>query len=625
MSAKQVRAGRAFVELFATDNMLTRTLDRAAAKVKAFAGTIGGIGLKAGAAGGAILAPLGKALFDAMGQAGEIKRIALQYGQTTQAVSELAGAFAVAGSDTAEFSSTLDGLAGKVRAAADAGGLLDEQLVSLGRARDFEKLSLPKQFDAIAAALGRIPDAAHRAAKAQEWFGAAGAKLLPFLKDGTAGLAKLKAEADRSGSIFSTEEINRSYDATRALNMVWLELKNTIVAVGAALLPTSDQTKDVTVRIREAFAAGRRWVAENKNLIIAAAAGGAALVGLGVTLGVIKVALVAAATGVGAIGAAFSLILSPIGLFTAAVGGFVALFATQTKAGREMCARIGAGFMEFAGTAKSAWGGIVAALKSGDLEGAFEIAGAALELEWEKVMAYWTEQWAKFRDGFLADLGKLAERAQGTLVWQTGVEAKGMIEGGMDMLVDSLSGWAKEAAPVLDMMGESVREIEATAATHRAAPSPALAAPAPEKGPDPDVAARLKRVAEAQERLNALVARAKGPAPGAADAGGGGGDFDGESGGAGRGAFGAIGKLGVGLQGLKEKIAAGALTAQQLGNRQKGIFSGPVAQTLAVGDSMAKRQYDAQKEIAAAAKMMVKEQAGIREDNKKVLGLLKWH
>ncbi|WP_439631460.1 hypothetical protein [Gemmata sp.] len=543
MSAKQVRAGRAFVELFATDNMLTRTLDRAAAKVKAFAGTVGGIGLKAGAAGGAILAPLGKALFDAVNKGGEIKRIATQYGQTTDAVSALAGAFGMAGSDMAEFSGTIDGLAGKVRAAADAGGLLDEQLVSLGTAREFEKLSLPQQFDKLADAFGRIPDAAHRAAKAQEWFGAAGAKLLPFLKDGAAGLARMKAEGRKSGGAMDAESIERSETASKALITVWEELKNTIVAVGSALLPTSDQTKDITERIREAFAAAREWVAENKNLIIAVAAGGAALAGLGVSLVVAKAIIAAIAIGIGAVGAAFALLLSPVGLAAAAIAGIVTWFLTCTDTGKALAKEVGEAFSGMGTIFKDTWGGIVDAVKAGDLQGAFAILSAGVKALWRELLLTLKKGWNSFVGGLTEVI-----RNNPMLLPVIGAAIGTAVGGPLGTVAGLAAGTGLNFVDFEKHLAIDLKEAEDEA---RAA-----------KKELADVIAGRKQAREQKDAQgNPLFGFALTTAMWA------------------------------------KKYFGGADPAEEartLGNRQRGIFSGPVQQQLGYGDQMAKRQYDVQ-------------------------------
>jgi len=57
-SAKGIRAGRAFVELFADDSKLVRGLRRAEKRIKAFGQSVRNLGLKIAGLGTAVLAPL---------------------------------------------------------------------------------------------------------------------------------------------------------------------------------------------------------------------------------------------------------------------------------------------------------------------------------------------------------------------------------------------------------------------------------------------------------------------------------------------------------------------------------------------------------------------------------------
>ncbi len=57
-SSRGIRAGRAFVELFADDSKLVRGLRRAEKKIKAFGSSIRNMGLKMAGLGAAMLAPL---------------------------------------------------------------------------------------------------------------------------------------------------------------------------------------------------------------------------------------------------------------------------------------------------------------------------------------------------------------------------------------------------------------------------------------------------------------------------------------------------------------------------------------------------------------------------------------
>ena len=61
-NAGSIRAGRAFVELFADDRKLVRGLRRASAKLKAFGAGVSNLGLKMAGLGAAAVAPILAAL-----------------------------------------------------------------------------------------------------------------------------------------------------------------------------------------------------------------------------------------------------------------------------------------------------------------------------------------------------------------------------------------------------------------------------------------------------------------------------------------------------------------------------------------------------------------------------------
>jgi hypothetical protein len=94
--AGAVRAGRAFVELFATDGLLRRNLDAAAGRVAAWGAKVQSVAVRAGASGGVLAAPLGKALVDAASRGRDTFYLAQQLGMATESVSSLAYAFETA-------------------------------------------------------------------------------------------------------------------------------------------------------------------------------------------------------------------------------------------------------------------------------------------------------------------------------------------------------------------------------------------------------------------------------------------------------------------------------------------------------------------------------------------------
>ena len=98
-STKGIRAGRAFVELFADDSKLVRGLRRAEKKLKAFGQSVRNLGLKMATLGAGILAPLVGAAkaFSSMGD--EVAKMSKRTGE----VITLDDLIAEAGRDTSRF------------------------------------------------------------------------------------------------------------------------------------------------------------------------------------------------------------------------------------------------------------------------------------------------------------------------------------------------------------------------------------------------------------------------------------------------------------------------------------------------------------------------------------------
>ena len=88
-STRGIRAGRAFVELFADDSKLVRGLRAAEGKLKAFGASIRNLGLKMVGLGAAVLTPmLGAAkAFSTMGD--QVAKMAKRTGFGVEALSEL--------------------------------------------------------------------------------------------------------------------------------------------------------------------------------------------------------------------------------------------------------------------------------------------------------------------------------------------------------------------------------------------------------------------------------------------------------------------------------------------------------------------------------------------------------
>lgn len=572
-SSKLVRAGRAFVELFVNDNAMYRALDKASARFKAFGNAAVSVGSKAAATGGGVLAPIGRAFTDALTKGADIKAIATRFQQGTGAVSELAGAFEFAGVGVKEFGDVVGGVESKIIAAADANEELIDGLRGFGlRGRELIGLPLDKQLERIFAAMSKINASDFDLAnQADQIFGAGvGARLVPYLKDGVDGLKRLKAEAQKSGAVMPTEDVERAATAMKAWDAIMVEVANTIISVGSALLPATDQTKSMSEQIRDVFSRGRQWVAANKEVIATVTqvtagvvAGGVAVAGLGTGIKLLSPVLSLTVLGLKGVAAGLTLVFTPIGSLVAAVTGLGAAWLTCTDEGRKTASDLGKAFTSIGETFKASWGGIVAAAKKGDLATAFKIAGTGIKAIWFEMLVALGKAFAAFIEDNRNKLVALAALSGawkgaklGSRLGWWGAAAGGIVGAGgsalaTDALLEELKGIGHN--PKMEAaVAQAKRDVQNLVAKAKGA-----------DGPDLDESVRMG-LEEERKRFEGYDQWKRGPKGGAEKA------------------------------------------RQEVFDRQRGIFSGPVAQQLGVGDKIASRQLNVQQNIDKGVQAVAK-------------------
>jgi hypothetical protein len=141
-------------------------------------------------------------------------------------------------------------------------------LLSL-RAEQFKNLALEQQLGLVADAFQQIVDPADRVRIATELFGRSGQDLIPLLEQGSAGIAKLTAEADRLGVTMNKAAVEGIEVADAALK----RLKATVEGFGTkflaglsiAFLGTGDAVEEINVKVGE--------LARQRDLLLARGAG----------------------------------------------------------------------------------------------------------------------------------------------------------------------------------------------------------------------------------------------------------------------------------------------------------------------------------------------------------------
>lgn len=402
-SSNAIRAGRAFVELFADDTALVRGLKRAQAQLSAFGAAVAKIGASMTAAGLAITTPLAGAA-QAFGSVGDrIAKMSARTGIGVEALSQMAFATGEAGSNLETFEKGVRRMQAAITDAATGGTTTAEAFEMLGLSVDqLEKLDPQQQFLAIADAVAAIDDPTRRAALAMDVFGRAGTELVPLMSGGSEGIRRLMRAADDLGLTLSTKDAQAAEVFSDALGRVFAVVQRATVAVGAAFAPTLSALGN---SIAKAAAVTIRWADDNRELLVTIGAVGAGLVATGAAVTALGLSFKVLASGVGlvassitALGAVFGALLSPLGLVTTAVVGGVGAWLVYSDSGQQALAALASRFESFKTDAIGAFQGVVDAIAAGDLQLAGEVAMAGLNVAWQHGWNALQTVWYEFRD-----------------------------------------------------------------------------------------------------------------------------------------------------------------------------------------------------------------------------------
>jgi hypothetical protein len=412
---KGIRAGRAYVELFADNSELVRGLKDAEKSLKAFGASIASVGAKAAGLGAAVVTPLVGAakMFADFGS--DMLDMSQRTGISVEALSELGFAAEQSGADMESLELSVRKMQKFLADAASGGKGAQDMLRSLGLSiYQIAQLAPDEQFERIADRLSQIQNPTMRAAAAMQVFGKSGTKMLPMLANGAAGIAELRRTSRELGLSMSTADATAAEGFGDRIDALGKVLNRVVMVVGSALVPVLDDAARWMTAITVQAA---QWIRDNRELIatgfkVAAAvlAGGVALVALGAAIGGIGSILGAVAAGLTLMGSIVAAMLSPVVVVTAAVAALGAWFVTSTQAGGQALEWLGTKFDELKATAVQAWKGIGDAMAAGDMLLAARILWLTLRIEWVKGINFLKGLWIDF-SFFLQDVFARASNA----------------------------------------------------------------------------------------------------------------------------------------------------------------------------------------------------------------------
>lgn len=413
-SSGAIRAGRAFVELFAEDSKLRRALERGKAHVLGFASFISKIGAGMIGGGAAVLAPLAGIFLATTEHLDNLGESADRLGTTPEIFDALSKSAKSAGVDAGTLESSLSRMQALLSDAAAGGKETSAALASIGLdAKKLIDLSLDDQLAAIADGLASVGNAADRTAAARKIFGKGGAALLPLLQGGGSGL---RSTMDQFRDPALNEAAKNAGRLNDALDLVKMTVKSTVASVVFGFFDMIGPIETVASAIVQGAKDVRAFIRENKALVLGIAAGAAALIAAGAAFVAFGATLAVLATAAGGIITAFvavkaaivgavTFLMSPIGIILVAVAalsaGLLYLWST-TADGKGAIAQLKSGLGELVATFSSAFQGISDAFAAGDLALAGKIAFTALQLEFTKMLSFMTDRWNAFK-GFFVD------------------------------------------------------------------------------------------------------------------------------------------------------------------------------------------------------------------------------
>lgn len=391
MAKADVMAGRAYVSI-GMKSSITKDLNKLKTELNDFGSSIMGIGSKVAGMGLAITGSLTAAVMHFANVGSELNDMSARTGIGTTALVELGYAAKMTGTSMESVERAIGKMQKNIAGVGEESGAVTAALSAIGlSSSQLAGLAPEDQFQMISESIAAIEDPAQRSAAAMGVFGKSGRELLPMMEN----IKALRAEARELGiapspeSIAAADAIGDSIDRVRAV------VSSTVFEIGAALAPMAADILDGFLVVTKAV---KKFVVENKSLIVTAAKVGTVLMVAGsaiVAIGATFIGAGMAISGVlsvmslfgGAIGVITSLLavaLSPVGILVAALVAGAYAWARFTESGRAavsgLSGIITGAFGGIATTVSDTFGGIFDAIKAGDLSLAGQIAITGLKL-----------------------------------------------------------------------------------------------------------------------------------------------------------------------------------------------------------------------------------------------------
>lgn len=408
MAAKSgaIKAGGAFVEIFADDSKLVRGLRKAQRRLKAFASFATGAGRRMATSATAMAAPFAIAL-TAFAKIGDtFDKISQRTGVSVEMLSKLGFAAEQSGADV----ETLEkGLAAMGRFMVDATLGSKEATDALNfmglSMADLESKTPDERIKLLLQQLAKIEDPSIRAGVAMKVLGRAGRQLLPM----AGNFEKLSAEAERFGLVMSTEDAAKAAQLTDTMNLLKSVLKRVMFTIGSALAPAMIKMSKIMSKMSNKF---MNFLKVNKRMIVLIVsaiavlfAAGGALMAAGLAASALSAIIGLATTVWTGFGAAISFVIANMAVLASwpvLIGAALLALAAVFIDWGGVVDRVGSVFGGLRDRALEAFGGIRDAIATGDIGLAFKIVTLLMRSEWIRFVNVLKKGWMSFTGFFVS-------------------------------------------------------------------------------------------------------------------------------------------------------------------------------------------------------------------------------
>jgi len=400
MGAGDIRAGGAYVELWADKKRLTAGLKAAADESKQWASQITALGAGLSALGAGLVAPFALSAKAFADNGSKISDFAKRTGMGVEAVSQLQYAAVQSGTEIGTLEKSIGKMSETISGAIQHEESAVLSLKKLGLTATDLRGKLPEQqLSIFADKLAAISDVNIRTDLARAIFGKGGGDLIPLLAHGSAGLDQLRERAERLGLTMSAEDAAAADafgDSLDDLKSAGMAVAN---AIGGALAPALKSATDLFVSVAKPVT---EFIKDNKGMITTAAAAAAGILAVGGALTTMGLGLTlagAAIPGLMAAGGVLAAVaMSPV-TWVIAAGAAVVGVVGYVTGGFSAMSRMA---NDLLGETTAVVQGIANAIQSGNIEAAWDIAGAAINVGWIATVNALKAVWRGFTD-FIAD------------------------------------------------------------------------------------------------------------------------------------------------------------------------------------------------------------------------------